>query len=49
MTTDPATLMANAVCIDRCIPDGMKMSVLIYLASQITSGGGGGGRSEGVV
>ena len=33
--TNPAILMANAVCIDRCVPDGYKMSVLVSLFAQI--------------
>jgi hypothetical protein len=43
VTTDPNTLIAASVCINSCIPGDMKMAVLIYLASQITSAGGGGG------
>jgi len=29
--------------LDVCIPDGMKLSVLVYLACQIVNNGGGGG------
>lgn len=31
MTTDPNTLLANAKCLDKCIPDGAKMGILIYI------------------
>lgn len=44
-TTDQ--LMNDARCIDKCIPDGMKLAVLISIFQQLltngTGGGGGGG------
>lgn len=44
MTTDQIeTLVADAVCINSCIPQGMQLAVLIYLASQIVASGGTGG------
>lgn len=43
-TTDQ--LMNNAACIDKCMPDGEKLAVLIWIFQQIlqngTAGGGGG-------
>jgi hypothetical protein len=44
-TPDINSLINDARCIDKCIPDGAKMAVLILLLSQIagnTEGGGGG-------
>lgn len=34
MAQDTNTLIQGAACIDRCIPDGMKMAVLIFLFAQ---------------
>lgn len=31
MAADLATVMENARCVDKCIPPGMRLSVLIYL------------------
>ena len=44
MPTTPNTdqLMNDARCIDKCIPDGEKMSVLISVLYQLLRGGGGG-------
>lgn len=48
-TTDQ--LMNDARCIDKCIPDGMKLAVLISIFQQLltngTGGGGGGGLPTG--
>jgi len=34
---DPQTLANQATCLDTCIPDGMKIPVLIYLWCQIAT------------
>ena len=34
-STNTDSLIANSLCIHRCIPDGMKMSVLIYQLATI--------------
>jgi len=39
-TTDQ--LMNDARCIDKCIPDGMKLAVLISIFQQILTNGTGG-------
>jgi len=46
MACDPQTLALQSVCIDHCIPDGMKMAVLIYLWCQIANGAGQGGTQQ---
>ena len=47
LTTDQ--LMNQAACIDKCMPDGEKLAVLIYLFQQILQNGtGGGGGTAGV-
>jgi len=43
MPSDADTLLEDAKCLDQCIPDGAKMSVLISLACQLVNQGGGGG------
>jgi hypothetical protein len=47
LTVNTDQLMNDARCIDKCIPDGEKMSVLISVLYQLlqngTGGGGGGG------
>ena len=45
MPADVDTLLDDAKCLDQCIPDGSKMSVLISLACQLVQQGGGGGGS----
>lgn len=42
-----STLVADSVCINSCIPQGMQLAVLIYLASQIVANGGTGGGGTG--
>ena len=37
VSADPATLVANAKCLECGIPPGMQLSVLIYLACQIAN------------
>ena len=37
---DTNSLMADARCIDSCIPRGMQLPVLISLVSKIVTGGG---------
>lgn len=40
MTTDEIeTLVADAACINSCIPQGMQLAVLIYLANQVLATG----------
>jgi hypothetical protein len=47
LTVNTDQLMNDARCIDKCIPDGEKMAVLISVLYQLlqngTGGGGGGG------
>lgn len=44
MTTEQIeTLVADAACINSCIPPGFQLAVLIYLADQIAAGGGTSG------
>jgi hypothetical protein len=44
MTSDQIeTLIADAVCINSCIPPGMQLAVLIALLDQIVTSGGPGG------
>jgi hypothetical protein len=45
-TTDQ--LMNDARCIDKCIPDGMKLAVLISIFQQLLTNGTGGGGGGGV-
>jgi hypothetical protein len=46
LTTDQ--LMNQARCIDQCMPDGEKLSALIYIFQQILQNGTGGGGTAGV-
>lgn len=48
-TCDPGTLANASVCIDKCIPDGMKLAVMIYLLCQIQANGSTGGGGSGFV
>lgn len=35
MACDAQSLATDAACIQTCIPEGMRMAVLIYLAAQV--------------
>lgn len=49
LTVNTDQLMNDARCIDKCIPDGEKMSVLISVLYQLLQNGtGGGGGGSGV-
>lgn len=43
MACDPTTIAQQAICIDKNIPDGMKLAVVISLLCQIVANGGTGG------
>ena len=46
MALNTDTLMNDAICVDRCIPQGMRMAVLVSLAYQILISGSVGGASN---